>query len=921
MEIEHNKQTELELAKEREWLQNLMDNIPDTIYFKDNKSRFVKINKAQANTLGLTHPDEAIMKSDFDFFPPEQAKEAYNDERKIIETGEALVSKVEKIRESNGNFRWVSATKVPMVDDAGKIIGLVGISRDISARKKIEEYLSESEKKYRSLFENMLSAFVYFEVKLDTHDEPVKLIFREVNQVFLNLSNAKREEIIGKETSEVVPFQSIDFKNCYKTVISTGKTFSFEYLSVSLNKWLLMSFYSDRKGYLAILIEDINKRKAAEDQILKSELKFRTLFDSSSDAIFILDPDRIVDCNRKTYEVFNCRREQIINKKITDLSPTYQLNGESSAKIIRENIITVLSGKSQSFEWLHIKFDGSLFFADVSLDRIEIDCSVLIQAVVRDISDWKHTEEILKQREFQFKSLAENMPDILIRFNPNLNITYINSQIEGMLEISSSDLLGKSITELKLPNEVSSKWGEAIIEVFKYGKVKNLEISIPYNNDFKYFECRLIPEFAAGEIVKSVLSIGRDVTEQRRSEKIQKAMFKISESVHTTDNIQTLYESIHNTVSELMPANNFYIALYDEKSQILDFPYFVDEVDSVPERKPLGKGLTEYVLRTGKDILVNEEIDLQLRQSGEVELIGEPTKIWLGVPLKFGEKTFGVMVVQDYHNENAYGEEEEQILMYVSEQIAIAIFKKNSELELVRYAAELKESNATKDKFFSIISHDLRSPFHALLGISEILTDESSVLTIEETRNFNREMYKTLKNQFKLLENLLEWSRIQTGKMEYFPSNLDLRIRVSEVANILMGNAVKKGIDLSNEIRPNLYVYADENMLRTILHNLISNAIKFTHTYGQITIEAIPKNGEVEISISDNGVGITAEEIEKLFRIDIQFTKPGTSKEKGTGLGLMLCKELVEKHGGKIKVESEPGKGSKFIFTLPSAQN
>jgi len=443
---------------------------------------------------------------------------------------------------------------------------------------------------------------------------------------------------------------------------------------------------------------------------------------------------------------------------------------------------------------------------------------------------------------------------------------------------------------------------------------------IPFAGDFKFFECRIIPEFSAGEIVKSVQSVSRDITEQRRNEKIQKAIFKISEAVNTTEKVQTLYKSIHNIISELMPARNFYLALYDEKDQMLDFPYFVDEFETVAGRLPLSNGLTEYVLRTGKDILVNEEMDLQLRQSGEVELIGEPTKIWLGIPLKIGDKTFGVMVLQDYYNENAYGEEEEKILLYVSEQIAQAINKKNSEDRLVKYAEELKELNAVKDKFFSIISHDLRSPFHALLGVSEILTDESSALTIEEIRHLNSEMYKTLKNQFKLLENLLEWSRIQTGKMSYMPGKQELSFKVNEVINLLIGNALKKGIKILNDVHSGIYVNADENMVRTILHNLISNAIKFTNLRGQITIAATKKNNYVEIVVSDNGVGMSEDEINKLFKLDIQFTKPGTSKEPGTGLGLMLCKELIEKHGGKMRIESKVGSGSNFIFTLPTIE-
>ncbi|RJP67078.1 MAG: PAS domain-containing sensor histidine kinase [Ignavibacteriales bacterium] len=918
-ELEQHNETEKMLLKERGWLNNLMDNIPDTIYFKDKESRFVKINKAQAKLLGLNSPDEAIMKSDFDFFLPDHAKEAFEDEKKIIQTGEALVSKTEKIKEHNGNYRWVSATKVPMIDSSGDICGIVGISRDISIRKGFEENLRKSEEKYRVLFGNLLSAFIYFEVLFDEHDEPVKFIFREVNDKFLKIISKNREEVIGREYLDIATFKSINFADYYKKTHSLQQAVNFEFFSKNLGRWLYLSVYSDKKECLYVQFEDIHDRKTAEDQISRSELKFHTLFDNSSDAIFIIDGDKIIDCNRQTYEIFGCSREKIINKSITDLSPTYQLNGETSSKLAQLKIKDALNGISQNFEWLHLRFDGNLFFADVSLNKILIEDSTLIQAIVRDISDWKTTENILKQREIQLKSLAENLPDILIRFDPKLQIIFINNQIEAILGVPAGEVLNKKLYDLPLTDDLKNYWGGAIKEVFEKGEVKKIEFSIPFGGDFKYFECRLIPEFAAGEVVKSVQSVNRDITEQRRNEKIQNAIFKISEAINKTEMVQTLYKSIHEIIGELMPAKNFYLALYDEKDQMLDFPYFVDEFEPVPGRLPLCNGLTEYVLRTGKAILVDEEMDLKLRQSGEVELVGEPTKIWLGIPLKLGEKTFGVMVLQDYYNENAYGEEEERILLYVSEQIAQAINKKKSEYRLVKYAEELKELNAVKDKFFSIISHDLRSPFHALLGVSEILTDESSALTIEETRHLNREMYKTLKNQFKLLENLLEWSRIQTGRISFMPGKQELSFKVNEVINILIGNALKKGIQIVNDVHQGTHVFADENMLRTILHNLISNAIKFTNLRGKIVVSSVRLNNFVEISVADNGIGLSEEEINKLFKLDVQFTKPGTSKEQGTGLGLMLCKELVEKHNGKMRIESKVGTGSNFIFSLPAA--
>ena len=409
----------------------------------------------------------------------------------------------------------------------------------------------------------------------------------------------------------------------------------------------------------------------------------------------------------------------------------------------------------------------------------------------------------------------------------------------------------------------------------------------------------------------------RDITERLQNEKIRNALYKISEAVDTSHDIQNLYKEIHFIVKDLMSADNFYIALYDEKTNMVTFDYYVDLVDQPPEPHKLRRGLTEYVLRTGSSHLVTKTDDEQLRISGEVELIGEPAAIWLGVPLKVENKSIGVIVVQDYENENAFSEKEKQILEFVSKQIALAIERKKGTEELKLIAEELKLLNANKDKLFSIIAHDLRSPFHGLFGFTEILANDFESLTKSEVKNISQELYKTVRQQFKLLENLLDWSRLQIGRMDFQPIRISLYEKVALITELLIGNAIKKNITIINEIKDNITVWADEKMLNSILQNLVSNAIKFTPAGGQILLSCNVIEDEVEIAIKDSGIGISEADLELLFRIDVQHSTKGTSNEKGTGLGLLLCKELVEKQNGRIKVDSKPGEGSTFTFYLP----
>jgi signal transduction histidine kinase len=232
----------------------------------------------------------------------------------------------------------------------------------------------------------------------------------------------------------------------------------------------------------------------------------------------------------------------------------------------------------------------------------------------------------------------------------------------------------------------------------------------------------------------------------------------------------------------------------------------------------------------------------------------------------------------------------------------------------------LKELNATKDKFFSIIGHDLRNPLNALLGFSELLSGNTRQYTTEEIRMYNKIINDSARNMHQLIENLLDWSRSQSGTIDFSPRQCDLIQVTNDIQDIFRIQINKKKIGILNNIPANMKVFADKNLLSTILRNLISNAIKFTPHGGYITLSAEKADGYANISVSDTGIGMTKEQLDKMFKLDTNLTKEGTSEEKGTGLGLILCKEFVEIHKGNIRVESVPDKGSIFTFSLPYNQ-
>ena len=246
----------------------------------------------------------------------------------------------------------------------------------------------------------------------------------------------------------------------------------------------------------------------------------------------------------------------------------------------------------------------------------------------------------------------------------------------------------------------------------------------------------------------------------------------------------------------------------------------------------------------------------------------------------------------------------------------------HSMLKLADSYKEIKLLNATKDKFFSIIAHDLRNPFQSILGFSELLIKGYNEFTDDKRLEYIKIIGNNSETNFKLLEDLLTWSRTQSDKIEYTPEPINLQALVSETILVLKLHTDKKEIKVINNVDNDVIAYVDKNSVTAIIRNLLSNAIKFTPQKGSVTISTQPAQTKedikyIEICVSDTGVGIPAEKIGKLFKVEKHISTIGTNDERGTGLGLTLCKEFVEKNNGKIWIESEEGKGSEFMFTLP----
>lgn len=243
--------------------------------------------------------------------------------------------------------------------------------------------------------------------------------------------------------------------------------------------------------------------------------------------------------------------------------------------------------------------------------------------------------------------------------------------------------------------------------------------------------------------------------------------------------------------------------------------------------------------------------------------------------------------------------------------------QKQAEANLRKVKEDLEIANKEKDKFFSLIAHDLRTPLVGLAGYAEILASDINELTKEEIKEYSNSIVEITRQAIKFLQNLLEWSRLQTGKLQYMPAELSINLIVDSISKLLQSNLERKKIKFVNLTNPEHIVFADENMIYSVLNNLISNAIKFSNEGGEIVVRTYKQGDSIVTSVKDNGVGMTEEQLQNLFVLNKTFSTLGTSKEKGTGLGIILCRDFVSRNFGKLWVESIPNKGSEFYFSLP----
>lgn len=743
-EIKRKKAEEI-IQQERILMRTLIDNLPVTIYVKDIEGRKRLANNADVKATGHQREEEILGKTDVELFNQQDGAHGYNQDLQVISTGIALLDDEKDYVDSSGEVKWLRTSKIPLKDNKGEIIGLVGVGFDITAKKAQEEQMLLMNHALKSLNDCISIT--------DIND---KIIY--VNNAFLNTYGYERTELIGENIKIVrKKDEQSDF---VETILPStkelgwhGEIINCKKDGTEFNVSLSTSPVRNEAGEviaLAGIATNITERKAMEEALERSKEKYQTLIENQGEGLVLVDLNEVFTfVNPATEQIFGVEKGALIGRSLIDFVTT------ESLKLIREETEKRVDKGKSTYEIDVIAADGQkksiLITATPQVNAAGVHIGAF--GIFRDITAQKIADAARRKSEEKYRILVESMPDGVYKRDLNGHFIEINPALVKMLGYKSK-------------KEVYDK--DSLVRIFPKRSVRNLIFSKPNSEEVNEYQ--------------------------------------------------------------LITKNKSVIWVEDHSHKVID-----------PEDG------------------------------------------------------------SEWH---------EGIIRNITERKII-------ETQLAKQSDELRELNSTKDKFFSIIAHDLRSPFGAILGLSDMLVTDFDEFDLDSIHESVIQIDKASKQAFSLLENLLEWARSQTGKMEFTPIEFDLVSVIQETIGVAQTFAKKKGVRLEAIIPEKQLIVADKNMIHTVLRNLISNALKFTPQKGNVIVSLRVTKHHIVFSVADSGVGISQENVDKLFKIGGSFTNPGTNNEKGTGLGLVLCKEFIEKHQGEIWVESKLNAGSTFLVKIP----
>ena len=891
-DINSRKQMENALQESEEKYRLFVETAIEGILSVDSERRLSYVNQQLANMLGYTV--EEMLGRKYESFLPEDQLNEDKQQSKIRAQGKSAVYERCFLRKDGQRF-WMLVSAKAITDAEGKIAGSFGMFTDINDRKRMEATLQESEEKYRRIVETANEGILQV-------DRERKLIF--VNQQLANMLGYSIDEMLGRKYESFLSEDQLMDDKAQAKIREQGKNSVYERCFLKKDGqryWMLVSAkaVTDAEGKFAGsfgMFTDINARKQMEASLQESEERYRRIVETAIEGILQVDSDRrLVYVNQQLASMLGYTVDEMLGRKYESFIPEDQLSDDTVQAKIRAQ------GKNAVYERCFLRKDGQRHWMLVSAKAI-IDSDGKFAGsfgMFTDINKRKDMEAALQESEEKYRRIVETANEGVLSFGSDTRLNFVNRQMANMLGYTIEEMLGQKFETFLAEDQLSEHYVQ--MKNRALGKDAIYERCFKRKDRQRYWMLvsakALLDE--SGNYAGS-FAMFTDINERKRAE-------------------AALYESELQYRLLFETAREGIVVI--QKGMLSYFNPMMMEITGHSYEELLNMNFFEFVYQKDRDLILanlNQTITGgNTEKRNQFRMIKKDNSLcWVEMgSVKFtwrGEAATLNFIIDITEQKLAEIE-----LMRLNEELKLSKDMIEENLEQKNMLVDkLEKLNSEKDKFFSIIAHDLRSPFQGFIGLTELMVEEINILSKNELSEMSGELNKSANSLYKLLQNLLEWSQMQKGTINFSPQECSLSEIVNQSYENMEQRAAQKGITLESSISDSIKVYADERMLNTVVRNLLSNAVKFTKANGKVIITAKEINGEIEVCVTDTGVGMTDENVKKLFKLDEKVRTQGTDGEPSTGLGLLLCKEFVEKHGGKIWVESKLDAGSKFYFTV-----